>query len=217
MKEVKIRFRIASSLMIILMQLIVAFAILVFICYYGYARISNYMMYTDISECILNSNIAGHSYLLNGEQSSKDSFDKMIKDINSLIDNARKKYRREHQVEVLASVVEAFRARQHEREIGQVEDAFQVRHGFRVYVLCNEVAHVEQACLRMVHNIVYLLCVELMEYGHCHCTVGQRGKEGHCPVCGVASTDGNLVALGYASAFEGDVYFFNFSGHIVKL
>ena len=57
-----------------------------------------------------------------------------------------------------------------------------------------DVANEENFRLTVVDDVVYLLGGELMEYGHCHSPVSECGKESHCPMGGVASAKGNLVA-----------------------
>jgi len=103
---------------------------------------------------------------------------------------------------MFARVSEGFRARHHKREVGYVDDALNGGHRVGRYLCGHHVAHEEQLRLGVLDDVVYLLSIELMEYGNCHGAVGQRGQEGDGPVGRVTSADGNLVTLLYAAIFK---------------
>ena len=82
-------------------------------------------------------------------------------------------------VEMLAGFGELFGARNEERVVGNVNDAFQMGHFVGVERGPYHVARKEDFGLRVVDNVVYLLSLELVEDGHDHCSVGKRSHEGY--------------------------------------
>ena len=63
---------------------------------------------------------------------------------------------------MLTRVVQLLRAGNHQREVGQVDDALQLRHLLRVNLLRHEVADEKQACLAVIDDVVHLFGVKLM-------------------------------------------------------
>ena len=111
----------------------------------------------------------------------------------------------EHFVEVFAGILQLFAARHQDGEVRHHHDAFQQGHRAFVEVFPHLVAHKEQFGFGVVHDVVDVVCLELVEDGHDDCAVGQRGKEGHAPVGTVAAADGNLVSFPDAACLENDV------------
>ena len=79
------------------------------------------------------------------------------------------------------------------------------------------IAYEEQARLRVVHDVVNLLCIELMQDGYGDSTVGECSEEGHCPLAGVTPAEGYLVAFLDTAVLKQDVQFLNLTRHIVEL
>ena len=106
----------------------------------------------------------------------------------------------EEAVEVLARELYFLRARDKDLVLvaGVGEHAFEARHLLGVDLRPHLVAHEEELGLGVVHKVVNLLRVELVEDGHCHSTVGQRGQEGYAPACTVAAADGHFIAFLHA-------------------
>ena len=69
----------------------------------------------------------------------------------------------------------------------------------------------------MVDDVLDLFAVELVQDGHGDGSVGQRGKEGDCPVRRVTAADGYLVALVYIAVLKEDMQFLYLSRYIVEL
>ena len=69
----------------------------------------------------------------------------------------------------------------------------------------------------MVGNVVYLLGVELVQYGHRHGAIGECGQIGHRPVGTVAPAEGYLVALLYAAVFKQNMKFLYLARHVLVL
>ena len=120
-------------------------------------------------------------------------------------------------VQVLAGIGQLVRTAHHQRVVGVVDDTFQSRHLLRVddggYVVADE----EQLRLRVVDDVMYLFGIELMEYGHSYSPVGQRGYEGHCPLAGVASAEGYLVALCHTRVLKQYMQLLNLASYVVEL
>ena len=120
-------------------------------------------------------------------------------------------------VQVLAGVGQLVGTAEHERVVGVVDDAFQVRHLRRVYLRGHMVAYEEQAGVGVVDDVVNLLRHEFMQDGYCHGPVCQRGQERHGPLAGVAPAEGYLVALYDTAVLEQDMQLFYLACHIVEL
>ena len=69
----------------------------------------------------------------------------------------------------------------------------------------------------MVYDIVDLLGIELMEYGHSNGAIGEGGEECHGPLAGVAAGKGYLVTFHNAAILEKDMQLLDFAGHIMIL
>ena len=123
----------------------------------------------------------------------------------------------EHGVEVLAGVGQLLAARDGQGKVRQEDDAFQPGHGVLVQVLPHLVAHEEQAGLGVVDDVMHVVRLELVQDGHGHRPVGQRGQEGDAPMRTVAPAQGNLVPLADAAFLEKNVQLFYFAGHIFIL
>ena len=65
----------------------------------------------------------------------------------------------------------------HQGEVGQIDNAFNVRHSVRCNLRGHHVTHEQELGFRMVHDVVNLLGIELVKDGNSNGTVGQRGEE----------------------------------------
>ena len=99
-----------------------------------------------------------------------------------------------HLDEVFAGVGELFGAADHERIVGDVDDALQSRHLRGVDLRGRHVADEEELGVAVVDDVVDLVGRELVEDGHGHRAIGEDGEEGGSPGRGVASAEGYLVA-----------------------
>ena len=111
----------------------------------------------------------------------------------------------ENLVEVFACERELFGACHYNGEVGQVHNAFKMRHLVGIYLRLHHVTHKQQLRLAMIHYIVNLVGRELILYWHSHSSECERGKEGHSPMAAVASAQGNLVAALHATVLKHDV------------
>ena len=118
---------------------------------------------------------------------------------------------------MFARVRELFRMADEQREVGYVDDALQSGHRLGVDGLYGVVTDEEQSGTGMVDDVMDLFAVELVQDGHGDGSVGQRGKEGDCPVRRVTAADGYLVALVYIAVLKEDMQFLYLSRYIVEL
>ena len=123
----------------------------------------------------------------------------------------------EHLVQVGTAVSESLGARYTHRQVGQVDDAHQVGHGVGSNLLGHKVAHKQYLRSAVVHDVVYLLAVELMKDGNGHGTIGEGGQKGYAPVRTVTAAHGYLVALLYPYVFIHDMYLGYLACHIIVL
>ena len=123
----------------------------------------------------------------------------------------------EHLVEVFAGVGELVGAREAERVVGYVDDAFQSWHPHGIDLCGHDISHEEELRLAVVDDVMDLFGCELVEHWHGDGSIGESGEECHCPVCAVASAEGDLVASLNASVLEEDVEFLYLSRHVVVL
>ena len=122
-----------------------------------------------------------------------------------------------HLVEVFAGVGELLGAADHERIVGDVDDALQSRHLRGVDLRGRHVADEEELGVAVVDDVVDLVGRELVEDGHGHRAIGEDGEEGGSPGRGVASAEGYLVAPLHARGLKHDVQFLYLARHIVIL
>ena len=122
-----------------------------------------------------------------------------------------------HLVEVFAGVGELLGAADHERIVGDVDDALQSRHLRGVDLRGRHVADEEELGVAVVDDVVDLVGRELVEDGHGHRAIGEDGEEGSSPGRGVASAEGYLVASLHARGLKHDVQFLYLARHIVIL
>ena len=118
---------------------------------------------------------------------------------------------------MFARVRKLLRTTSHQREIRDIDNAFQSRHFVGVDGLHGIVANKQKFRFRVVDDIVNLLTIKLMKDGHCHSSIGECGEEGHGPVGGVATADGYLVALLDITVFKEYMQFLYLPGYIMKL
>ena len=118
---------------------------------------------------------------------------------------------------MFACVRELLRTGEHERVVGQIDDALKSGHLGRIDLLGHIVANKQEFRLAVIDDVVYLLGLELILYGHCHCTIGEGGKERHCPVGGIAPAESDFVARFHSGMFEEDVELFDFARHVMIL
>ena len=113
----------------------------------------------------------------------------------------------EEPVEVLAGIGHLFRAAVQDAVFvaGVGEDAFQSRHFLDIELRPYLFAHEEQLGIGVVHDVMDLFRVELVEDGHSHGTVAQRGQKGDAPACRVTAADGHFVTMLYAGGLEDDM------------
>ena len=79
------------------------------------------------------------------------------------------------------------------------------------------ITYEEQFGIRVVDDIMNLVCHELMEDRYGDSSVGQGGKESHSPLTGVTSAEGYLVALYHTTVLKQDVQFFYLTCHVMEL
>ena len=120
-------------------------------------------------------------------------------------------------VQVLAGIGQFVRARHHQRVVGVVDDALQVRHLYGVYLGGHVVTDKQQFGVRVIHDVVYLVCHELMQDGHGNGSIGQRGQECHSPLTGVSSTKGYLVTFLHTTVLKQYMQFLYLACHVVIL
>jgi len=123
----------------------------------------------------------------------------------------------EHFVEMFAGIVQLFAAGDKNVEVCHHHDALQQRHSTFVEVFPNLVAYEKQFGFGMVHDVVYIVCLELVKDGDDYRTVGQCCEERYAPVGTVAATDGNLIAFLDAACLENDMQLFYFAGYVLIL
>ncbi len=85
-------------------------------------------------------------------------------------------------VEMLASVHQFLVAAEQQREVFDEHGALELRHGVRIEVLVDAGVGKKEPGIAVVHQMVYVVWLELMEYGHGHSTVGQCAEKGHSPL-----------------------------------
>ena len=120
-------------------------------------------------------------------------------------------------VQVLTGVGQFIRTRYHQRVVWVVDDTLQRRHGLWVDNRGHMVSHEEQTGLGVVDDIVYLFGIELMQDGYGDGSIGEGGDEGHGPLGGVTSAEGDLVTLLNPAVLKKDVQFLYLSGYIMEL
>ena len=69
----------------------------------------------------------------------------------------------------------------------------------------------------MVDDVMYLLCIEFMQYRHGNGAVGECSQESYGPVAAVASADSYLVAFHDVAVLKQDMNFLDFASYIVEL
>ena len=120
-------------------------------------------------------------------------------------------------VQALAGFGERLFSAHQQHKVGDMNDAFELGHGFCIESGPNHVAGKEKTRVRVVDDIVYLLGFELVEDGYHDGTIGHCGQKGDSPVCTVASADGNLVSRLNPGRFKQNVKLLNFASHILVL
>ena len=69
----------------------------------------------------------------------------------------------------------------------------------------------------MVHDIVYVVCLELVEDRDDYRAVGQRCEERYAPMGAITAADGNFITFLDAACFKNDMQFFYFAGYVLIL
>ena len=123
----------------------------------------------------------------------------------------------EHLVEMLTRIGQLVGARHHKRVVGDVYYALKVGHLSLVDDRSHDVAYEQELGTTVVHDVVYLLRRELMEYRHGHRSIRQCGEKRHRPARAVASAKGYLVAFLHAAVLKHDVQFLYLACHIMVL
>ena len=84
--------------------------------------------------------------------------------------------------------------------------------------LCgHHVAHEQQFGVRVIDDVVDLVCRELMQDGHGHRPIGECGQESARPCRAVSSAERNFVASLHARTFKHDVQLGDLAGYVVVL
>ena len=120
-------------------------------------------------------------------------------------------------VQVFACCGEFLRARNHERIIGDVYYSLKGRHLLGVYLLCHHIADKQESRLRMVHNVVYLVCGEFMENRYCHCSIRERSEKCYGPVAHITPAEGYLVAPVNVAVLKENMEFLNLACNVLIL
>lgn len=122
-----------------------------------------------------------------------------------------------HLVEMLTCIGELLGTREREREVGQIEHAFQCGHLRSVYLRSHHVAHKEQSGFAMIDDVVNLVGSKFILYRNGYSAIGKCSQKRHSPIGTVATTQGYFVALLYTAIGKENVQFFDFAGYIVVL
>ena len=120
-------------------------------------------------------------------------------------------------VEVFTRFCKFFRTTHAERIVGDVNDTLKVRHLIRRKFFPRHITYKQEACIRVVDNIVHLLRFEFVKDGHCNGTISECSDESNRPMRTIATAKCNLIALFYTRIFEKNVKFLNLARHIVIL
>ena len=118
---------------------------------------------------------------------------------------------------MFARVRELVRAREEQRVVGNVDDAFEIGHFRGIDGRGDDIANEKQLGVAVVHDVVNLVGREFVENRHGDGSVGERGEVGGGPVRAVATAKGDFVAFDHAAVLEHDVEFLDFPSHIVVL
>ena len=117
-------------------------------------------------------------------------------------------------VEAVPRLGELFLAGEPEGVILDAQHPVHPRDGVHPDAFPYHVARKEQACFRMVDDVVDGVRLELIEDGDCHCAVGQDGEERRAPVAHVPPAEGDFVPLPDAAMFKKQVQLFDFARHV---
>ena len=120
-------------------------------------------------------------------------------------------------VQVLAGISQLFRAWNHQIEVLQFDDTFQVRHGRFVEVLPYLIAYKQHAGLRMVYYIMYIVCFKFVKDRYSHRSVGDYSKECSSPVGTVSAAECDFISFLYACMFQQNMHFFYLARYILIL
>ena len=120
-------------------------------------------------------------------------------------------------VQSLSGIGEERGAREHDRIVRNVDNAFKVRHGFTVKFGPNHVSDKKNFGFRVIHDVMDLLRLELVEHGHRDSTITQNGEESGSPVCAVSSAESDAIAFLDTGIFKQNVKFLNLSGYVLVL
>ena len=123
----------------------------------------------------------------------------------------------EHLVEMLTCVGQLVGTREHQRIVGEIDDALKSGHLGAIYLGGNDIAHEEQLGVAMVHDVVNLVGHELMQDRYGYGTIGERGQEGTGPGRTVAAAEGYLVTLLHTAILKQDVQLLYLARHVMIL
>ena len=79
-------------------------------------------------------------------------------------------------------ICQAFLFRYKYGKIVDQNDRIEVRHLRLVQVFPYYVSNKQKFSVRMIDNMVNVICFELMKYGYGYCTVCQCGEKSDCPM-----------------------------------
>ena len=103
---------------------------------------------------------------------------------------------------MLSGICQLVGSRHHERIVWYVYDTFERRHFGGIYHGSHHIAHEEEFCFAVVHDVVYLVCRELMQHRYSHGAVSQGRQEYYCPRSAVSTTDGDFVSVLNSAVFK---------------
>ena len=123
----------------------------------------------------------------------------------------------EHLVEMLTRVGQLVGTREHQRIVGEIDDALKSGHLGAIYLGGDDIAHEEQLGVAVVDNVVYLFGGKLVQDGYSYGTIGERGQEGTGPGRTVAATEGYLVTLLHTTVLKQNVQLLYLARHVMIL
>ena len=96
-------------------------------------------------------------------------------------------------------------SRHNERVVFHADDGFERFHACLVQSFPHDATHEEQACFRVIDDVVYVVGFELLEDRYRDGPVRERREESDSPVGGIPAAQGDLVAFLDARVLEQDV------------
>lgn len=122
-----------------------------------------------------------------------------------------------HLVEMLTCIGQLVGTREHQRIVGEIDNALKSGHLGAIYLGGDDIAHEEQLGIAVIDNVVYLVWGKLVQDGYGYSTIGERGQEGTGPGRTVAAAKGYLVTLLHAAVLKQDVQLLYLARHVMIL